>query len=298
MPEPGTGGSLLATTGLRLKQAMDMWSVRAPGVARNAWRALGLAAAAVVALSGCAGTRKLDKPLPVQDTGAVAYAADDRVAATIDAVIVRDGPGSWVKNAEWDEYLLRVRATSREPVEIVGVVVVDSLGTPLKPQGSRSALVDASERTAKRYKDSGIEVHAGLRAGTLLGASAVAAGAGLATGYAAAAAYSAAAATAAVGMLAMAPVLAVAGAVRGVQNHNVDEEIKRRRTPLPLSLAAEEERRVDTFFPFAPAPERVEVKYRDASGEHVLAIDTRAALAGLHLLPADWTRPSQAQPSP
>jgi hypothetical protein len=251
---------------------------------------MALAATALVALGGCAGTRKLDHPLPVQDTGAVAYAEDERIAATLDAVIVRDAPGSWVKNADWDEYLLRVRATSREPVEITGIVVIDSLGTTLTPQGSRSALVEASERTAKRYEDSGIEIQAGVGAGTLLGASAVVAGAGLATGYAAVAAYSAAAATAAVGLLVVAPALAVAGAVRGVQNHDIDEEIKRRRTPLPLSLAAGEERRLGKFFPLAPAPQRVDVTYLDASGEHVLAIDTKAALAGLHLPPVDASR--------
>jgi hypothetical protein len=260
--------------------------------------AVGLVAVASIALGGCAGTHKLDKPLPVQETGAVAYAMDERTAATLDAVIVRDGPGSWVKNADWDEYLLRIRTTSAEPVEITGIVVMDSLGTPLTPHGSRSALVDASEQTAKRYKDSGIEVHAGVGAGTLFGASAVVAGAGLATGYVAVAAYSTAAATAAVGMLALAPVLVVAGTVRGVQNHGVDEEIKRLDTPLPLPIAANEERRLDKFFPLAPAPQRVEVTYRDVSGEHVLVIDTTLALAGLHLLPVDGSPPRPPHSSP
>ncbi len=40
---------------------------------------------------------------------------------------------------------------------------------------------------------------------------------------------------------------------------------------------------MDLFFPLAPAPQRIEIDYRDGLGTHRLEIDTRAALTGLHL---------------
>jgi hypothetical protein len=248
---------------------------------------------ALLLVAGCAGTRKLDKPRALQGTGAVAYAADERIAVTIDAVIVRDGPGSWAKNADWDEYLMRVRTTSSEPVEISGVYVIDQLGRSLSPQTSRSVLVSASKATASVYKDSGIEIHAGVGGATLFNAGATIAGASYVTGVAvlgagASAATTAAAATAAVaGLLVVAPALMVAGAVRGYQNYDVDNEIKLRSIPLPLSLAAGDERRLNEFFALAPSPRQVEVKYQDAHGIHVLVIDTKSALDGLHIAPKE-----------
>src|SRR5512139_457413 len=67
---------------------------------------------ALSALPACAYNKKLDKPVPLEPKSAIASAADLRLTARIDAVIVRDGPGSWSKNADWDEYLLHVHATS------------------------------------------------------------------------------------------------------------------------------------------------------------------------------------------
>ena len=40
---------------------------------------------------------------------------------------------------------------------------------------------------------------------------------------------------------------------------------------------------MNLFFPIAPSPASIEVNYSDASGQHVLLIDTTAALNGLHL---------------
>ena len=33
-------------------------------------------------------------------------------AAALDWIIVRDGPGTWAKNVDWDEYLIRVHTKS------------------------------------------------------------------------------------------------------------------------------------------------------------------------------------------
>jgi hypothetical protein len=84
----------------------------------------------------------------------------------------------------------------------------------------------------------------------------------------------------------VAPVLMVAGLVGAVQEQAVQNEINRRSSVFPVAMEGETERTLGVFFALAPAPGQVEVKYLDTAGEHVLVIDTRSALAGLHLPPS------------
>jgi hypothetical protein len=73
--------------------------------------------------------------------------------------------------------------------------------------------------------------------------------------------------------------------VRGVHDSKVNKEIERRHTVLPVYIAARTDKRLDVFFPLAPSPSRLEITYSDAQGVHRFDIDTRQALAGLHLEP-------------
>lgn len=68
-----------------------------------------------------------------------------------------------------------------------------------------------------------------------------------------------------------------AGVTRLVNNAQVNTEIKRRHTPLPVELSRGVERSVDLFFPVTPLSEHTEVVYADFLGEHRLRIDTRLA---------------------
>jgi hypothetical protein len=67
-----------------------------------------LAVGLIIVLSGCGGTKVLKEPEPLQLTNILASTANEQISATLDWVIVRDGPGTWAKNADWDEYLLTV----------------------------------------------------------------------------------------------------------------------------------------------------------------------------------------------
>ena len=232
--------------------------------------------------SGCAFNRKLDKPIPLPEGEAIAAAADERLSATITAIIVRGGPGSWSKNADWDEYLLKVRATSAQPIEVTHIVVVDSLGKHLQASSSRDRLRNGSKETTRRYKDTDVEVTAS--AGGLAVAGYAVGGASAAVGLATLGSTGAAAGAAAAGALLVAPALMTAGVVVGVQQYQVHNEIKRRSTHLPVGATMDLELPLDVFFPIAPSPQRLELTYRDAEGEHLLVIDTKAPLAGLHLL--------------
>jgi hypothetical protein len=245
-------------------------------------------------LSACAYNKKLEKAVPLEAKSPIASASDVRLSARIDAVIVRDGPGSWSKNADWGEYLLHLRATSGWSLDITRVVVVDSLGKRHKPRAYMSELADESKETAKRYEDEDLKVTANAGAalfwtGYFVGGASAAAG--LAT-----LGTAGAAAGAAVGGLVVAPVLMTAGVVVAAQEYQVQREIDRRNTVLPLTLAAGQDLPATLFFPVAPSPQRVEITYTDPAGEHVLAIDTTDALVGLHLVPKEGEHPGDRPP--
>lgn len=239
-------------------------------------------------LAGCGGTKVLKEPQPFQPTQALAAASDQRVTATLDWVIVRDGPGTWARNADWDEYLLRVSNHTDTPIQVAGLIVTDSLDTRIEPQPARKLLVKASKQTARRYKKSGVKVKAGSGAGALIvgGAAVTLVGAGAAGAVALGASYGAtvgSGAVAAGGLLLLGPALAVGGVMRGLNNSAVSDVIEDRQTVLPLAIDANAERNLDVFFPLAPSPRMVELTYTDADGEHRLIIDTSATLDGLHI---------------
>jgi hypothetical protein len=241
-------------------------------------------------LAGCGGTKVLKEPQPMQVTQPLAAVSNSQVAATLDWVIVRDGPGTWAKNADWDEYLLRIQNLSDEPLKVTRIVVVDSLDTPVTPMPGRKELVKASKKTARRYKDSGIKVKAGRGAGTMLvaGAAVTVVGVGAASAAATGAIMSGAATAggagvAAGGLLLLGPAVVVGGIVRGVRNSAVNEQIEQRQTKLPFTISTSEELALDIFFPLAPSPRMIEVTYVGSNGEERVAVDTEAALRGLHI---------------
>lgn len=237
-------------------------------------------------LSGCGGTKVLKEAQPIQTTQPLATVSDQQVTVILDWVIVRDGPGTWAKNADWDEYLLRIRNLSDQPIQVIRVIVVDSLDTRIESQPKRKQLVKGSKQTTRRYKDSGIKVKAGRGAGTMLvaGAAVTVIGVGAASVVAVSGATVAGSAGAAAGgLLLLGPALVVGGIVRGVRNSAVNKQIEQRQTVLPLELSAGEELSLNVFFPLAPSPGMVEVSYTDVTGEHSLTIDTNTALNGLHI---------------
>lgn len=242
-----------------------------------------LLCATLLALAGCGGSKLIRNARPPVPTQALVEAADSQLAARLDWVIVRDGPGAWAKNADWDEYLIRVRNLGESPVRITGVVVVDSLGTHLSPARERRQLIAGSKSSVRRYKGSGLKVKAGLG-----GAGLAAAGLGVSFGAGGAVAGGSAMVSGLAGAMVftmMAPAFGVAGILRAVHNSQVNDEILRRQSDLPISADAGAERSLDLFYPLAPSPTRIRIEYADSQGAHVLELDTKIPLAGLHLGP-------------
>ncbi len=234
-------------------------------------------------LTACGGSKVLKEPQPIVSPQILATASDQRLSATLDWVIVRGGPGTWAKNVDWDEYLIRMQNLTDEPISITDIAVLDSLGTRIETRANRKQLVKGTKDTNRRYKGEGLKVKAGASAGTLLTASALA-GATTVAVVSAAGLYSGTAAVAATGGLILIPALAVGGTFRGVNNGRVNKQIVSRQTPLPVVLTAQEELPLVFFFPLSPSPRQIEVTYVDSQGSHTLVVDTQAALDGLHLM--------------
>lgn len=236
-------------------------------------------------VTACGGTKVLKEEKSLVIEKPLATATDEHLQATLDWVIFRDGPGTWAKNADWDEYLMRVENLGDEQLEISEVAVVDSLGTRIAAGHSRSQLVKGTKQTKRRYRDDGIDVKAGLSGTVLVGAGVLTA-AGT-SGLGAAAVYGGSAVAAgALAVVALVPVLTVGGVVRGVNNSNVNSVIESRQTLFPSEIGGNEEKAVHVFFPLAPSPQRVELTYTYSGGVETLTIDTGAALEGLHLAAA------------
>ncbi len=242
--------------------------------------------AAALTLAGCSNTRLLKEPLPQPVAPALASAASDRLEAHLEWVIIRDGPGSWVEHADWDEYLFSVRNLSDQTLVITQVSVVDSLGTVISRGLNRDKLVKGTRDTARRYEAADIPVYAGMS-----GVGMFATGTGLAVagtyvalqsvlGVLAGSASSAFLAPVAAGAIYAAPVVMFGGIARGVNNARVNSEILKRQTELPLTLAPGEARVIDLMYPIAPSPRQVIIHFGD---KETLILDTSEALRGLHL---------------
>lgn len=241
-------------------------------------------------LTGCGGTKVLKKPHPLENTQPIATASDQHVSATLIWVIVRDGPGTWAKNADWDEYLINIVNESGKSIQIIDVTIVDSLGVRLTNSVDYKKLVDESYETTKRYKDNNLKVKAGIGAGTVLAVGgATLLGFGAAGAAAAPAAIMAgpgvvygAAATGAI--LVFVPAVVGIGVVRHFRRKKVAKEIEKRHTALPVSINSHENLFLDVFYPLAPSPIQLEITYKVAGVNETLIINTNEALKGLHLV--------------
>ena len=243
---------------------------------------VGLMLIMVLALPGCGGTKVLKEPEAYVATQALVTSSDQHLTADLDWVIYRDGPGTWAKNVDWDEYLITVQNWGSDSLQITNISVLDSLGTWVVPGQNRRQLVKGTKETKRRYKDEGLEVKAGMGTGALFAAGAASA-AGTAAIVASAGVFSSTAAVAATGGIILVPAFAVGGVFRGVNNSRVNKQIESRQTQLPFLLQEDEDRTFHIFFPVTPSPRRIEITYVDSQGDHILVVDTQTALEGLHL---------------
>lgn len=234
--------------------------------------------ALLVAFAGCVSTKYQRAPKNTPSSLALNFAAEQpAVAVTLHTVIVQKGPGSWRKEAYWDEYVCSVTNRGATLLTVESVAIIDGLDAEQSPGDEPWALEQRSRENIKKFEHSGrkIAVGAGLTLAWISTPGWV---------LAASAAGSGAMAWAGVATFVALPVWAVGSGVRTlVARGAVKDEFDRRRLALPFALAPGETRRGSFFLPVSPGPQRLVLHGRAGDEAQTVALDL-APLAGLHLL--------------
>src|ERR1700675_3849291 len=239
--------------------------------------ALALACAALCVLTGClsANYKLAGKDTPPARALNVHFPPAP-LDANLISVITDGGPGSWKREAFWDEYGVTLHNTGDRPLQLVSVRLVDFAGTPRPPGEDPWALERESKTLERKYQDAGV-AFARVASPRILAATAepvVVANAGIGVAGAAAAATLTAVAL---------PVYGVA--TWGRNRHyraKIKTEFDRRRLKLPLSLAPGETRTGSLFYPMVPNPRSLDLNWSNESGtgDPVLPLDF---LRGIHV---------------
>jgi hypothetical protein len=199
--------------------------------------------------------------------------------SSLASVVTDGGPGSWKREAFWDEYVVALHNTGDQPLQISSASLVDFEGVPRSAGTDPWALERESKSLERKYRDSGV-AFARVAAPRVLVSTAepvVVANAGIGAAGAAAAATATAVAL---------PVYGLAS--WGLNRHQkaaIKAEFGRRRLPLPLSLAPGETRTGSLFFPMVPNPRSLNLDWSNdsGSGDSALALDF---LHGIHVTAA------------
>lgn len=199
-----------------------------------------LVSACLLVLVGCGGGRYLANPsAPPSDLGIEVMGNNLRVHLV--HIIVSNGAGSWVKDAPWHEYVVRIQTTEKS-VNIYKAAIVDPTGVE-RPAGIHPVqLQKQSEMLLKHYKAEGVS--AAMNVGGM-----------------------------AASILTLTPFVgpAVSLASMGVQRggiyadtkdrENIQAEFQKRRLPTPLSLSDKADVRGSIFFPMIPKPRALIITY-------------------------------------
>lgn len=176
-------------------------------------------------------------------------AAQPPVELALNAVIIYKGPGSWKREALWDEYVVTIRNEGEEPLTIAAATLVDFAGASLEPGVDPWVLEKRSQTLEQRYRSAGVAFARNALPGVLI--------LGTGTGaLMAAGAFSAALGTIAVATVVALPVYYIV--VLSVNHSNksaVKAEFARRRLALPITLGPGEMHTGSLFFPMVPNPQ-------------------------------------------
>jgi hypothetical protein len=239
--------------------------------------ALLLAAAGLCLVTACVSPKykRADKNIPPLQPLNEKFPSST-LDASLYTVISDGGPGSWKREAFWDEYVVIMHNESDQALNISAATLMDYAGA-VRPAGTDPwALERESKTLEKRYRDAGIDF-ARTAAPRVIATAAepgVVAGAGIG----------------ATGAVAVATATAVAIPVYGVtifsiNMHNkasIKKEFNRRRMPLPLTLGPGETRVGSFFFPMVPNPQALTLRWASSAGDGETALDLHF-LEGLHV---------------
>ncbi len=253
--------------------------------------AIMLSLSAAVLTTGCVSSayKKAagDTPPPVMLNVAFPPAA---LEAKLNTIITYNGPGSWKRNAFWDEYVVTLHNPGNQHVVVSATELTDYADTVRQARSEPWALEKESKTLEQKYKDDRIAFVRNTAPGLLIvGAGAVAvastgyivtwgaAGTGVALG--------AGAAAAAATVVAL-PIYYIA--VVSINSHNkagMETEFNNRRLTMPLTLAPGETRTGSLFFPMVPTPRSLSLLWSRGTdnGKSELPLNF---IVGLHVQPS------------
>jgi len=195
--------------------------------------------------------------------------------ASVRTVIVFDGPGSWKRQALWDEYVVTVRNQSGSTLVITGASLIDRAGERREPGDDPWRLEALSQTLEQRYLREGVAfARSEIPDALVFGADAV--------GGAAGTLFSAVSASASSASVVGLPVYyLVVYEINRENKANAAAEFVRRRLVMPLTLFGGESRTGSLFLPMAPEPQSLRLRWTGigTTSEMVLPL-TR--LHGLH----------------
>jgi hypothetical protein len=246
--------------------------------------ALVLAAMSICLLAACVSPKykraeKNAAPVPLN----VKFPSS-ALEASLYTEISDGGPGSWKREAFWDEYVVTVHNQGDRALKVTSVTLADYEGVP-RPAGSDPWALEKESKTLG-YRDAGV-AFARIAAPRVIATTAepgIVASAGIGSTGAAAAATATAVAIPVYGLT-----------VLEINMHNkkaIKKEFDRRRLPLPLTLGPGETRTGSLFFPMIPNPQALTLRWTGTAGDDEAALDLHF-LEGLHVVSAG----SDRQPS-
>ena len=232
-----------------------------------------LLAAGPLFLTGCVSSRYKVAPKATPPAAQLNLAAGSPAAEVVlHSVIVYRGPGSWKRNAYWDEYVVTFTNRGDSPLVLQSADLTDFQGRVLHPGVNPWSLEKESQSVENRV---------GRTAGTVIK---IGAGAAVATlpayGVAAASVFGGVSGATATLSAAVFPAYIAGTIYRNVAGRRrIQDEFARRRLELPLNLAPGETRSGSLFFPIAPGPQELAFAF-DHSPPLAVSL---APLSQLHL---------------
>lgn len=221
--------------------------------------------------------------------------ADTSLSSVLQTVIIYHGPGSWKREALWDQYVVELTNIGSNALEITGFILIDYEGTELTVGLEPWALEDASREREKYFSVHLSQFQRGALGGTLTVGLMV----GGATAYAiVGAAGSAVGGSAIIGASGLA-IVVVAPAFFGYtmyKDHSNRKKVEAIFEALsfdyPVSIAPQETLGGSLFFPIAPSPLELVINYTLDGTQHQLHIDL-SLLKGLHMNPDTEAKTSE-----
>lgn len=234
------------------------------------------ALAGALALAGCLTVEYQAAPAATPPAVPLNLAAlQPPLDFSLRTVIVYDGPGSWKRDALWDEYVVTLRNQGAAAITVERAGLIDFAGTRNDPGDDPWQLEKESQTLEQRYLRDGIAfARSEIPDALVFGSAAV--------GGAAGTLFAAVSATASSASVIGLPVYYIV--VYGVNRNNkatARGEFARRRLVLPLTLFGGESQTGSLFLPMSPNPRSLDIAWSNGGDRQELVLDL-ARLQGLH----------------